>query len=307
VQLLNRLGRVQEAMAALKAVSEQWPDDPMVRTFLRNYGRDATIGAGPGDSDSAAATAEEAELRVVIGKAHALAGLHRSPIAADAEKDVLIGASDSARATVLIFTGSNDGVSLPLEVFDRYLAALDLNAVYLKDFNRLRFLEGVRSLGSDFASSVAALRQLLGQFAPTRLLAIGNCDGGFAAIRYGVELDVERVVTFCAPTFNPPESLTKVEQARNFMRKRLAARFPAETLDLRPFLEERRYRTQIDLFFEEDDARDRNHALHLEGVRGVELHPQKVLTNHFLLRRLAATSDNFAAVLEEMLGLAENR
>jgi len=192
---------------------------------------------------------------------------------------------------------------MPLAIFDRYLAPLNVTAIYLKDFNRLRFLRGIQSLSNDYAGTLAALRDLLNRYAVKRLCTIGNCDGGFAAVRYGVELCAERIVAFSAPTYSPQDALTKIEQARNFMRNRLAAKVPGDMIDLKPFLESRRYRAQIALFYEEEDDRDRPQALHLKGLPGIRLHPQPGLSNHHLLRRLALSRQNFRSMLAELLGL----
>jgi len=308
IQLLNRLGRVKEAMSELEGVRQRWPNDPMVRMFLRNYGP-ASAGGGSGSASAAglmetgSATAEEEELRAILEKAPGASEHCRPLIVPTSDQDVLVGEVAGAQAAVLVFTGSNDAVSMPLPIFDRYMAALNITAIYLKDFNRLRFLRGVQSLGEDYPSSLAALRVRLNRLGAKRLCTIGNCDGGFAAIRYGIELCADRIVTFCTPTFSPDDSLTKIEQARNFMRKRLAAQVPAEMMDLRGFLEGREYRTRIDLFFEENDPRDRVQALHLKGLPGVRLNPQPGLSNHYLLRRLALASPDFKGMLAGLLGI----
>jgi len=148
---------------------------------------------------------------------------------------------------------------------------------------------------------------MLHRFRVKRLCTLGNCDGGFAAIRYGVELEADRVVTFSPPTHNPKDSLTKIEQARNFMRNRLAAKVPPEMVDLKPFLESRSYHTQFELFYEEQDPRDRNQALRLSGLPGIRLHPQPWLTNHYLLRQFALKNRDFPSLLANLLGIEPPR
>jgi hypothetical protein len=136
----------------------------------------------------------------------------------------------------------------------------------------------------------------------TRVCTIGNCEGGFAAVRYGIELGADRILTFGAPTFSPDDALTKLEQARNFMRQRLAAKVPRDMIDLKPFLETRQYNAQIDFFYEEADPRDCAHAVHISGLPGIKLHPQPGL-NHRMLRELALSNDDFRGMLGKLLGL----
>ena len=87
------------------------------------------------------------------------------------------------------------------------------------------------------------------------------------------------------------------------MRNRLDAKVPKDMIDLKPFLEARQHAGPIDLFYEEEDDRDRIQALHLAGLPGVRLHPQPGLSNHYLLRRLALSNEDFPGMLGKLLGV----
>lgn len=312
VQLLNRFGRVREALSELENVRNRWPNDAMVRTFLTNYGPASAVPLRPLKSEQAGKgvpeLASHQELQRIIDKAPAEMHRLRPLLADDPEAEVQIARVVDAESAVLVFCGSNDAVAMPLAIFDRFLSTLELSAVYLKDFRRLRFLKGIESLGSDYPGTVEALRGIITRLGVKRLCTMGNCDGGFAAIRYGVELGADRIVTFSSPTHSPPESLTKIEQARNFMTKRLAANVPQELMDLKPFLESRWNGTRIELFYEAENARDRLHALHLGALSGVTLHPQEgVDPDHRLLRQIALRSDDFRAWLGDLLEIETAR
>jgi tetratricopeptide (TPR) repeat protein len=306
VQLLTWTGRVPEAMSELEKIRKRWPTDPMVRMFLRNYGpatvdfdlANAASRPAEGDPDRD----EWEELRIIVEKAPGEAEWLRPLVAADPDGDVLVCEVAAAQRAVLVFTGGNDAVSMPLPIFDRYLAALRLTVIYLKDFKRLRYLVGIQSLSQDYPGTLAALRFMLNRLGVKRVCTMGNCEGGFAAIRYGVELGADRIITFGAPTFSPDDSLTKIEQARNFMRNRLAAKVPSDMIDLKPFLEARHYQAQIDFFYEEADPRDCAHAMHISGLPGIKLHPRPGL-NHRMLRELALSNDDFSGMLGKLLGI----
>jgi tetratricopeptide (TPR) repeat protein len=306
VQLLTWTGRVPEARSELEKIRKRWPADPMVRMFLRNYGpatvnfdlANAASRPAEGDPDRA----EWEELRTIAEKAPGEAEWLRPLVAADPDGDVLVCEVAAAQRAILVFTGGNDAVSMPLAIFDRYLATLPLTIIYLKDFKRLRYLLGIHSLGEDYPGTLAALRSMLNRLGVKRMSTIGNCEGGFAAIRYGVELGADRILTFGAPTFSPDDSLTKIEQARNFMRNRLAAKVPGDMIDLKPFLEARQYNPQLDFFYEEADPRDCAHAMHISGLSGIKLHPQPGL-NHRMLRELALSNDDFSGMLGKLLGV----
>jgi tetratricopeptide (TPR) repeat protein len=336
-QLLSWLGRVKESLAELEQVQTKWPEDPMVKVFLRSYGSDmddpgatpgATVdepGATPGaNMAKPAATAgpvgpttrpikdraandpdfaKEKDLELIASQAPALSDQRRTSLVPDAERDVLIATMPGADTAVLVFTGTNDEVSMPLEIFDRYLSIFPVTAVYLKDFRRLRFLQGITSLGDDLPATLTALRNLLVDLGIKRLSTLGNCVGGFAAIRYGVELDAERVLAFSPPTYSPVETPVQLEEGRRFMKKRLEANIPRDLMDLQSFLSERTYTGRIDLFYEDLDPRDQSNAVRLAGLPGVHLQPQAE-RSYRLLRRLAASRPNFLELLAGSLGVS---
>lgn len=315
IQLLNRLGRVSDVVHEIELARARWPNDPMVKAVALNFGHqgrrdwDATpavatsnaaaVGQGGGQSDPA--YLEEEALRELMAKAPRDGELARSLMVDDPERDVIIAEAHRATTAVLVFTGTNDGMSFPLVILDRYLAALEITAVYIKDFHRLRFLLGVPSLANDYDGTLAALRKLIGRFGVARLCTMGNCEGGFAAIRYGAELGAERALAFAAPTYSPPESFTRLEGYRHMLRARLRANIPEERLDLKPFLCAGRYPLQIDLFYDEAVTRDRLHAMHLADLPGVTLYPQPPSPDSRVLRRLASRA-GFGELLAKALG-----
>ena len=287
-----------------------------MKTFLRNYGP-----ASDGDLEWASATArpaerdleqarpllvadpdrtKEQEIQTIANQAPGPAEFVRPLVVADADRDVLLAEVEGAETAVLVFTGTNDELSLPLPLFDRYLAALHLTTIYLKDFNRLRFLLGIQSLSNDYAGTIDALRDMLHRLGVKRVCTIGNCVGGFGAIRYGVELGADSILSFGAPTFSPSDQPANMEEGRRFMRTRLEAKVPPGMTDLKPFLESARYDSQILLFYEEQDPRDRMNALRLSDLKGVSLHPQRELS-YRLLRRLVLSHQDFQSMLGELL------
>jgi tetratricopeptide (TPR) repeat protein len=290
VQLLNWFGHVDEAVAEIEALHRRYPDDPIVRTFLRTYGPAAEL-----------ATAPDAEFAALRAKAPPEAERRRAVLRTDAQDDVQVGAVPGAADGVLLFAGSNDALSMPLPLFDLFLAALPVTAIYLKDFNRLRFMRGIRSLAGDYAGTLTVLRGMLEDFGIRRLSVIGNCDGGFAAIRYGVELGARRILTFGAPTHSPDDGAAQLEMGRMFMRNRLTREVTAEMTDLRPFLISQARPTPIQLFYYGDDPRDGLHAAHLADVPGVSLHAWPGVDDHALLRRIAASEVDFSATLKRWL------
>jgi len=315
VQLLNWLGRVREAASELENIRGRWPNDPVVAAFLLNYGPAAeqlqpVAGKAPAKAEHArpllVADPDFAKAEEVVAIAEKAPGPEewlRPLVVADPERDVLLAEFRGAEAAVLVFGGTNDEVAMPLPLFDRYLATMNLTTIYLKDFRRLRFLLGIESLSDDLPGTIVALRNMLDRLGVKRLCTIGNCVGGFAAIRYGVELGADRILAFGAPTFSSRRPLLKIEEGRRFMRNRLEANVPRARMDLKPFLKHRRHNSQIELFYEEQDPSDRMHALRLSGLPGIFPHAQQELS-YRLLRRLAVSHPDFRGMLAELLRVA---
>jgi tetratricopeptide (TPR) repeat protein len=290
VRLLEMLGRVGEAVSQLNAALRYLPADPLLWLIAVDSGfRTLEEAAGAG----VPAGGLEFHTRLAA-RAPADKQLLRPVMSEEKTRDVIVAPAIPGALLVVVFTGTNDTLGLPLPVFDRYLAHLGVNAVYLKDFERLLYLRGVRSLGGGQAT-LTALRRLQRQIGSPRLCTIGTSDGGFAAIRYGVWLGAERIIGFGAPTHRAPHL-----DAFAVLQRRHAAQLPERNVDLRVFLGSRRHSSCIALHYGEQMPRDRVHAVHLAGLDGVTLHPISELNDHQCLRWYALNR-NLKGLLGEWL------
>jgi len=114
---------------------------------------------------------------------------------------------------------------------------------------------------------------------------------------YGVELGADCILSFGAPTYHSPNLGGAAIQ------RRLYETFLSNwELDLRAFLQSRSYTSHINLFFGERELRDRAHALYLDDLDGVTLHPVSQLNDHECLRWFALNRD-LRTLLGEWLGV----
>jgi tetratricopeptide (TPR) repeat protein len=294
IRLLVLTGRVAEAGQELNRVLLKWPDDPALRAFALVTGYRSVDELPEHDEPHAGNRidwAREQQIRQLARMAPADDALRRPLIVEDKTRDVIVGPSSRSDMAVLVFTALTDSLSIPISIFDRYLAALGVTAIYLKDFQRLFYLNGIASLGASSASTVESLRALCGRVNARRICTIGASAGGFAAMKYGVELDVERSLNFAAETHDPGSGLSKVEQGVALIRRRVANQAPAVQLDLRPLLTSKRASTEIYLYYPADAPREKEQALHLSGVNGVQLRPVAGCGDHELLRWMALRED----------------
>lgn len=299
-QLLNFLGRVDESTAEMERARARWPEDPQITMWMLNHGLCGPAAEGNGDRQGALGLARvERELRQIVELAPTDGELLRPAISDERDRDVIIGARQGSETAVIVFTGPHDHVTMPIGIFDRYLAALGVSAVYLKDFTRLMYRKGVRSLG-DRDATLAALRDLAGRLGARRLCTIGVDTG--AAIGYGVRLAADRILGFGIPTTKRLAPVS-IEPVRNILRKRLVKEAGGYGGDLGAFLREHPYTARIALFYADGLEVDKAHAEHLAGLAGVSLHPQST-SEHAVLRWMAQR-EGLREVLAAALGLDE--
>jgi hypothetical protein len=303
-RLLILSGKVGEGSSELDAALIRWPTDSSLRAFALISGfRSAEEIARRGSDDAFDIDAlREQQLRRVLDKAPKETELRRPIVVDDKASDIIVARAPNTDTAVLVFTALTDVVSMPLPIFDRYLAAFGVTAIYLKDFQRLSYMKGIVSLHGDYGAAIQALREICGRLSARRLYTIGCSAGGLGSIRYGVELGAERVLSFCGQTHSARETLSQLEPGVAMIMRRMEARVSPEELDLRAFLGSRRYSSKIDLVYPEDAERDKAHALYLSGIAGVTLHPVAGCDDHELLRWLALHGD-LSATLADLLGL----
>jgi hypothetical protein len=229
--------------------------------------------------------------------------LARPPVIENLGRDVLVAARGGAETGAFIFTGIGDRVGMPLPLFDRYLAALGVTAVYLKDFRRLLFMNGIVSLGGSYERTLVALHNMVNHLGIKRLCTIGYSGGGRPAILYGVELGAERILTFASATGRTP-CLTGTPGGLNqaIVSRRTLETVAEERLDLKPFLTSRRHSSSIDLYYAEERKAQEANALYLSDLPGVTVRPVAAGIHHSVLVTLANEGD-FVRRLAEMLGV----
>ena len=122
----------------------------------------------------------------------------------DLGKDVQVvraGTGGSARSPVLlVFCGMAHRFWVPLNLIHIWLSRLGVHIVYLRDFRRIFYLRGIRSLGADYATSVAALAKLIEDLGESSVHCIGSSSGSFGALQMGLDLGAQSVLCLAGPT-----------------------------------------------------------------------------------------------------------
>ncbi len=274
IRVLRLSGREAEAAEALRAALRRWPG-----AF-----KDASLKAM---IPEAADTSEES--------ARAALGAHcppdedlKRPLAVDDESDVIV-VKGGRPGAVIVFTGLADRMVVPLPLFDRYLAALDLSTVYLRDRKRIGYFQGVKSLG-DYDQSIAGLKKIVADLGADQVHTVGNSAGGIGAISMGIDLNAAQIIGFSAPA-SITRAAADMDRRTKVFADRMLGNVPEARRDLRARLMARTDGGQTHLFYGSDMPEDRMHAQTLMGVAGVTLYPLGGLAGHGALFRLAQNGD----------------
>jgi len=310
VQLLNTMGYIDEAVREADTLYRRWPADRNAWSYFRNLGHEsplsrklANASAQSGDACLEMFEAREKSAYQMLERAAPAEAQWRRPLVVAAPLlDVQVADVPGARSGVLVFTGALDGVSMPLSTFDRYMASLDVTTIYLKDFSRLFYLSGIKSLGANYYETISALRGLLARLNIMQLAVIGHCDGADAGISYGVDLGAHHIVS-SGPVTHFIDAF-RSHSRRAMMARRLAEMVTSDLMDLKLFLESRKSTAHIQVFYKEEDDLHRQRVARIARIPGVTLHALRGYPRDPPLLRLALASEDLSKELTNLLGLA---
>lgn len=272
VRVLRKSNRIPEAKEALAAAMRKWPkaaSSPELAALVPEI--------KPADDQIQSALGQDCPPD---------SALKRAIIEDDGTGDLIV-ARGGRKAAVLIFTGLADRMTMPLPLFDRYFAELDLSAIYLRDRKRIGYFNGVASLGDDYDKTIVALKELLVDLGAMTVHTIGNSAGGMAAVSYGLDLKARTVLGFSAPVALTRDAAKLDRRTAVFAERILSPAVPAERRDLRGRALASKGNTQIHLYYGEEMPEDRYHAAAMEGVPCVTMHPISGLAGHGALFRVA--------------------
>lgn len=154
-------------------------------------------------------------------------------LVADDGTEVIESPVGTSGTTLLVFSGLADRAMAPVEWIDAFCAAGNHSAIYLRDFKRSLYIDGISALAPDYEQTLTALQGILAKHGTRRLLCLGTSAGGFGAIRYGLRLGAERILAA-----SPPASLNAMAEMGDvrgqLFVKRMQAQFGKGELDLTP-------------------------------------------------------------------------
>jgi len=204
--------------------------------------------------------------------------------------------SGSATGAIVVFTEVTRRLWLSLPVLHQFLAPFGRRILYLKDMRGAMFLGGLRSLGPDYASALAQLKEMLAS--SERVDVIACSSGGFIGLRAAADLQARRFLGFSIRTDLSRNTPLLLDAHAEGMREQ--EEHAHMLVDLRPYLLAHDHPEQVALYCSRMNRIDLAHAEHLNGIPRVALKLVESGT-HNVVQHLVAEG-SFTDVLREHLG-----
>lgn len=198
------------------------------------------------------------------------------PLVVDAAGDCLISERGSTGTTALVFTGLRGGPSMPVAVFDAYLARRDITAIYLRDQHSAGYTAGIASLGDRLDDSISQLRRKLDQLGSQRIVTIGASVGGLGALIYGQQLQADASILYSAFISLDAAFRKQTNDSRSPKVATRAQQVAGPLCDYRNWLAQRSHAMTIDSYFGVDMVQDVAQSAALAAVTEVTRFPLDV-------------------------------
>lgn len=244
--------------------------------------------------------AARAFLAAIEGQQHPSAGLAElatllahapdRPAAFDADfiddpaADIQVVRRAGASTVLFVFTGGAMRFNGPLTIVDRWFRRLEATIVYLRDFDGMFYLGGIRSLGDGYGAAVRGLRGIAASLGATRIACIGNSSGSYGAMRYALDLGAAAVLCLAGPSVLDRSVPALLERQR--LRGATAEPVDPARLDLAVLYAEAERHPRLRILFGADNEVDRREAQNMARLPGVELVPVPGFKRHGILPAL---------------------
>ncbi|MBV9634284.1 MAG: hypothetical protein JOZ40_06610 [Methylobacteriaceae bacterium] len=205
----------------------------------------------------------------------------------------------ATRKVLLAFLGVGHRFWMQIAALHPFLTPHSAHVLYLCDTTWSSYMLGVDSVGSGYQAALAGLRDICRTLAEgeAEIFCYGTSMGGFAALRYGLDLDARKVLAIDAVT-----TLTgEVGELRVQDERVLSERLGDLALDLKPLYLQREAVPEVSLYYAECNGRDAAHAERFADVSRARVIAVEGGKAHATLARLAA-SGRLPAILAECLG-----
>ncbi|MEP0322285.1 hypothetical protein [Bauldia litoralis] len=173
------------------------------------------------------------------------------------------------RKAIIVFTGIDPRFWLSLMMLHLFLKRLNTHIIYLTDLRQLIFFDGLETVARGYDGLRDALRGTLDNLGADEVHVMANSAGGFAGLRYAIDLQAKSFLGMSIRTDLSVDS--RIPVGGFFKRQGLRDVAPHMLIDLKPELIKSRYPERVVLYSGDGNPVDRPHALHLADLPRVEV------------------------------------
>jgi predicted Zn-dependent protease len=187
-----------------------------------------------------------------------------------------IGGSD----VVILFQGLYNTLETIQQTLILGSLARKTDVIRLYDMRRDVLLSGIGPETTGREQAYAALKRLIAERGYRRVICVGLSGGGMPAAVYGDAIGADRVVVFSTGTFFPPDDDGVERRARAFLHKVRSTGFEIGSDNLEIWKQPGPH-PEFHLYYPALNPQDARHALRMEGLPGVTLHPAETAEHGF--------------------------
>ncbi len=297
VQLANGSGPVADRIRGCDRLVREGEFE-LARPALEELRNDPDVG---GDARRLISASRQLERWGIVGKLQTYRANEDGPSGApgfevvDFEKEAgaLVSRRPGARSVLFVFTGHAKMFWVSLHVLHQIVEQFDCNVVYLRDYAGFAHLLGIGGFGSDYDSSIAAMRRLVEDLGASRTYVLGSSGGGFVAMRAAFDLGAEAALLF--------SPMTECDLLIHYLSMHEAGAMAKiwKGFDLRTLYHNDKA-PPVSVIFGEANAADTISASRLKGLPTVTLLPVAGYERHDVLAHTLANG-SFRTLLEGLL------
>lgn len=210
------------------------------------------------------------------------------------ESGFLMARRPNAKKIIFVFTGNARQIWVSLHMLHQLLPD-DCHVIYLKDNRTAGYLFGIEELADDYAGTVAALRRVIASLGGLPVYCLGSSGGGYASLRYAMDLGALAVLAFTPAT--DASSLNLLPDFTGLGRLTAGA-----AVDIRTFYAEAKNPPRVSLVFGDAEPNDAAACRRLAELATVTLHPIPGYDRHDAVSHTMATG-TFRAFVDALLAV----
>lgn len=201
----------------------------------------------------------------------------------DPGRDVQVVPRTGSNNVIVVFADRGDGAGVPFPIAHAWFGRLPASLIYLRDFRRLFFRDGVPHFGDGRQATTAGLKSIIQSLGARRVLCYGCSAGGFAALDYALDLEAVAVLGISGSyNLSPDFPIKRDWRSREYLSHPISQ----QAVDLRERYSRAANPPQTMLVYGADNPVDRTHAEYMAGARNVTLAAVEDCRMHMLVIEL---------------------